>query len=165
MFLRTIILACGLAGALAAAQFPAYSQQYMQRLGGAVQALEEVVADFDASAAALGLSRAEALGQMSGSAFVEARRADMQATFTRHESLRRDLLVLEGLGPFMRAYRSRHMTDPELARGAWQAFEPALPLSLASLMFAVFGFCAAGFGGGAVVYLLRPRRVKPPLPA
>ena len=56
MFLRTMVLTSGLCGALAAAQFPAYSQQYLQRLGGAVDALQQVVADFDASASALGMS-------------------------------------------------------------------------------------------------------------
>ena len=165
VFLRTIILACGFAGALGAAQFPAYSQQYMQRLGGAVQALEGVVVDFDKSAAVLGLSRQEALGQMQGTAFVEARRADMQATFVRYETLRADLAALEGLGPFMRAYHAHHMTDRKLARGAWQSFEPALPLSLASLLFALGGFAVGGLAASVLMRLCGPRRVAGGLPA
>lgn len=165
MILRMIILACGFAGALCAAQFPAYSQQYMQRLGGAVQALEEVVADFDQSAAMLGLTRLEALDQMTGTAFVEARRADMQGTFGRYEKLRSDLTALQGLGPFMRAYHAHHMTDPELARGAWQSFEPALPLSWSSLLFAVVGFAVGIIGVTALMRLCMPRRAAKPLPA
>ena len=165
MILRTIILACGLAGALGAAQFPAYSQQYMQRLGGAVQALEEVVTDFDKSAAAHGLSRQEALGQMTGSAFVEARRADMQKTFDRYEKLSADLTALEGVGPFMRAYHAHHMTDADLSRGAWQSFEPALPLSLASLLFALGGFATGSFVMAALLRLVVRRRHTGALPA
>jgi len=165
MFLRTVILACGFAGALSAAQFPAYSQQYMQRLGGAVQALEQVVADFDNSAARLGLTRNEALDQMQGSAFVEARRADMQTTFVRYETLRADLSALEGLGPFMRAYHAHRMTDRELARGAWRSFEPALSLSLASLLFALGGFAVGSLGMSALVRLCAPRRRAGALPA
>lgn len=165
MFLRILILACGFAGALGAAQFPAFSQQYMQRLGGAVQALAEVTADFDQSAATLGLSREEALQQMTGTAFVEARRLDIQKTFVRYDKLRADLAALEGLGPFMRAYRAHHMTDPELARGAWQAFKPALPLSLASLLFAMGGFALGGIGISTLVRLCSPRRSMRALPA
>ncbi|MGA9253069.1 MAG: DUF2937 family protein [Roseobacter sp.] len=165
MILRTIILACGLAGAISAAQFPAYSQQYMQRLGGAVQALEEVIANFDKSAATLGLSRQEALGQMTGTDFVEARRLDMQKTFERFETLRGDLIALEGLGPFMRAYHAHHMTDPELARGAWQSFEPALPLSLASLLFALGGFAVGSIGMSALMRLCMPWRRGRVMPA
>ena len=103
MFTRTLVTVAALCGALAAAQFPAYSQQYMQRLGGAVDALGQVVADFDASAASLGLSRVEALAQMHGTAFIEKRRADMKLAFHRHARLSEDLAKLEGHGPFMRA--------------------------------------------------------------
>lgn len=155
MIFRGIILVAGLAGGLGAAQFPAYSQQYVQRLGGAVSALETVVADFDASAGALGLTRAEALEQMQGAAFVEARRQDMERAFARHDVLRQDLSVLEGLGPFMRAYHIRHFADPEVARGTWAAFEPALPLGFASLMFACFGGLATVLGLNALARLMK----------
>ena len=38
-------------------QFPEYSQQYVQRLGGAVDELKTVVSDFDTSAQATGSTR------------------------------------------------------------------------------------------------------------
>ena len=61
---------CGGAVFLAAAsQFPEYSQQYVQRLGGAVDELRLVVADFDKSAAGVGLSRDAALASMTGNDF------------------------------------------------------------------------------------------------
>ncbi|NRB05388.1 MAG: DUF2937 family protein, partial [Rhodobacteraceae bacterium] len=44
---RAIALAGGLAGGLSLSQFPEFSQQYLQRLGGAVDALAVVVTDFD----------------------------------------------------------------------------------------------------------------------
>ncbi len=140
MILRALTLAAGLTGAFGAAQFPAYSQQYLQRLGGAVDALSQVVSDFDASAAAEGLSRAEALDQLRGTAFVERRRADMVRTFERHARLRADLAVLQGQGPFMRAYHAARLTDAEVARRAWQSFQPTLPLSVATAVFAAGGF-------------------------
>ena len=165
MFIRTFVMIAACCGGLLAAQFPAFSQQYMQRLGGAVEALEQVVADFDASAAALGLSRSEALGQMRGTAFIEARRTDMQRTFLRHEILSADLATLEGLGPFMRAYHISHLTDRDIAKGAWGAFEPALPLSFASVLFALFGFGATAMSLWIVFALIAQRPKSPAMPA
>lgn len=158
MILRSIIIAAGLAGAFSAAQFPAYSQQYMQRLGGAVDALGDVVADFDASATALGLSREQALEQMTGSAFVEARRRDMAVTFDRFDSLSDDLAVLESMGPFTRAYNANRFMDAEIAQGAWSAFQPAVPVTQAAAIFAGFGFVVVGGGVMAVFSIVRPRR-------
>ena len=73
MIVRAITLAGGLAVGAGTSQFPEFSQQYAQRLGCAVDALSEVVADFDTSAAAEGLSRSEALVQMTGADFIERR--------------------------------------------------------------------------------------------
>ncbi|WP_300062247.1 DUF2937 family protein [uncultured Roseobacter sp.] len=158
MILRAITLVAGLAGAFGAAQFPAYSQQYLQRLGGAVDALSEVVADFDASAAAEGLSRAEALAQMRGTNFVDRRRADMIRTFDRHARLSADLAVLQGQGPFMRAYHAAHLTDAEVAQRAWQAFQPSIPVTIASGAFA-----GVGFGIGSLLCALLLAALRWPL--
>lgn len=143
MIARTLTLAAGLAGAAGLSQFPEYSQQYTQRLSGAVDELTRVVADFDRSAAAEGLTRAEALSAMTGTAFVERRRADMTRTFARHERLSADLAALRSAGPFTRAYRIAHIDDPEIAARALQDFRPALPLSFAGLTFAAAGFVLA----------------------
>ena len=102
MIVRAITLAGGLAVGAGTSQFPEFSQQYAQRLGGAVDALSEVVADFDTSAAVEGLSRSEALEQMIGADFIERRRADMERTFDRHAVLTEDLRLLAEAGPFMR---------------------------------------------------------------
>lgn len=66
MIVRTLTLVAALSAGAATSQFPEFSQQYAQRLGGAVDALAEVVADFDASAQAEGLTRTQALEQMQG---------------------------------------------------------------------------------------------------
>lgn len=137
-------LAGGLAGAAATSQFPEFSQQYLQRLGGAVDALTVVVADFDASAASAGLTREEALEQMQGTDFLDNRRADMTRTFERHARLSADLAALQGEGPFMRAYRGARMTDPQIAKAAWEVYQPALPLNMAGAIFAGVGFLLGG---------------------
>ena len=140
MIVRVITLAGGLAVGAGTSQFPEFSQQYAQRLGGAVDALSEVVADFDTSAAAEGLSRSEALEQMTGTDFIERRRADMERTFDRHAILTEDLRLLAEAGPFMRAYHAARFTDGDVASAAWDAFQPAVPLNLTGAIFSGFGF-------------------------
>lgn len=155
MILRALTLSGGLAGAVATSQFPEYSQQYMQRLGGAVDALGEVVADFDASAAASGLSRTEALGQMRGTPFLERRSVDMARSIARHAQLSRDLAILQGKGPFMRAYHAVRFTDGQIAQAAWAAYQPAVPATFAGLSFAGAGFVLGGLGISLVISLMR----------
>ncbi|KIN71646.1 DUF2937 family protein [Sulfitobacter guttiformis] len=163
MILRSIVFAGGLAGAAATSQFPEFSQQYMQRLGGAVDALGEVVADFDGSATASDLTRSEALTQMQGTPFLERRRADMTRSIIRYETLSRDLVVLQGQGPFMRAYNGARFTDREIARAAWQAYRPAVPVNFAGLTFAGVGFMLGSLAISLLFGLLRMpfrRRVR-----
>ncbi|MDC1481106.1 DUF2937 family protein [Ascidiaceihabitans sp.] len=140
MIVRAITLAGGLAVGAGTSQFPEFSQQYAQRLGGAVDALSEVVTDFDTPAAAEGLSRSEALGQMTGADFIEPRRTDMERTFDRHAILTDDLRLLAEAGPFMQAYHVARFTDGDVASAAWDAFQPAVPLNLTGAFFAGFGF-------------------------
>ena len=50
-------MAGGIAGAVALSQFPEFSQQYLQRLSGAVDELKAITVAFDLSARVAGLSR------------------------------------------------------------------------------------------------------------
>jgi len=152
VILRAITLAGGLAGGAVTSQFPEFSQQYLQRLGGAVDALEEVTADFDASAQSVGLSRNDALAQMTGTSFMDRRRLDMTTTFQRYDTLSDALTKLEGQGPFMRAYYLPQMRDTQIAKAAWDVYQPALPLNLAGLIFAGVGFL---FGTIVLGFVLR----------
>jgi len=140
MIVRAITLAGGLAVGAGTSQFSEFSQQSAQRLGGAVDALSEVVADFDTSAAAEGLSRSEALVQMTGADFIERRRTDMERIFDSHAILTEDLKLLAEAGPFMRAYYVARFTDGDVTSAAWDAFQPAVPLNLTGAIFASFGF-------------------------
>ena len=155
MITRTLVLAGGVAGAAVLSQFPEYAQQYTQRLGGAVDALGQVVADFDASAAAEGLTREQALAQMTGTAFVERRRDDMQRSFARHARLSADLEALAAAGPFMRAYHGTRLTDPDIASAALVAFKPAVPVTVEGAAFAIVGFGLGAAAIRAVLMLLR----------
>lgn len=165
MILRTLTLAGGLAGAAGLSQFPEFSQQYTQRLAGAVDELSRVVEDFDRSAAALDLSREEALAAMTGSDFVERRRADMERALDRHDRLRADLALLRSAGPFTRAYRIAHFDDSDLARRTAADFKPALPLTFEGVTFAatglILGMLAVGLIRGLMSLLIAPLRRRP----
>lgn len=145
MILRVVTLMAGMTGAAGLSQFPEFSQQYTQRLGGAVDELSRVVADFDASARAEGLSRSEALEQMTGTGFLDRRRADLARSFARHDRLSADLAALTGAGPFQRAYHAARISDPDLARATLRAYRPAVPVTFEGASFAALGF-VAGWG-------------------
>ncbi|MEM6372412.1 MAG: DUF2937 family protein [Pseudomonadota bacterium] len=154
MILRALAVAGGLIGGASASQFPEFAQQYTQRLGGSVDALQQVVQDFDASATRAGLTRQAALEELHGSVFLEARRTDMTQTFARYDRLRGDLDVLEQAGPFMRAYHAARMTDRDIARAAIGSFQPAVPLDMAGIGFAGTGFVAGLIAVRAALGLL-----------
>ncbi len=142
MILRVLIVVAGLGGAAAFSQFPEFSQQYVQRLGGAVDALAQVVDEFDANAAQNGLSREQALAQITGTSFLDQHGTDMRATFQRYESLKGQLAQMHGAGPFMRAYHAASL-DGQLARAAYHNYKPALPLTLEGGIFALLGYLIA----------------------
>lgn len=148
--MRLLALAAGLAGAGAMAQFPEASQHYVQRLAGAVDELSVVVADFDRSAQSAGLTRDEALAELSGSTFLAARNADMTRTITRYEALSSDLTLLREAGPVERALLLPARLDTEIGRRALEDFHPALPLTVSGAGFAGVGFLA-GYGLLALV--------------
>jgi len=141
--MKILALAAGLAGAGALAQFPEASQHYVQRLAGAVDELSIVVADFDRSAQSAGLTRDEALAELSGSVFLSARNADMTRTIRRFEALSSDLTLLREAGPVERAVLLPARLDTEIGRRALEDFRPALPLTISGA-----GFAGVGFLGG-----------------
>ncbi|AJE48072.1 DUF2937 family protein [Celeribacter indicus] len=149
--LKALALAGGLLGAAIVSQFPEFTQQYTQRLGGQVEALEVVIEDFDASARRAEMTREEALASMGGSVFLENRRRDMRNTIDRHARLTADLAALRASGPLERLTMPQRVADTELALSTYHDFVPALPLSLAGGISALVGY---GLGWGLVSALL-----------
>jgi len=145
MIWRASILAFAVLCGFTGAQVPEFSQQYVQRLGGAVDALAQVVSDFDASASASGLSRQEALEQMQGTDFLDRRRRDMARTFLRFERLSAQLEALQTAPALQRAASIARAPDGEVARATFAVFQPGLPLSKDGLLFGLSG-ALAGLG-------------------
>ncbi len=150
--MRWLALAGGLAGAACLSQYPEFAQQYVQRLGGTVDALAGVVADFDRTARNAGLTRDAALGELEGTPFLDARQQDMTATFRRYERLSADLTMLRLAGPVERMTLPQRMADPATLSATWGDFRPAMPLTQAGGVAAAAGFSA---GWLALAGLLR----------
>ncbi len=160
MIRRALILSASLTAGIAASQWPEFTQQYLQRLGGTVDALGVVVADFDATAAASGLSREHALSQMTGTAFLERRQSDMARTIARFERLSVDLARLEAAPALRRTMLLRSYRDGETFRAAASVFRPAVPVTFDGGVFGLLGFLAGGAVGRGLVALLRARRAR-----
>ncbi len=143
-------MAGGIAGAVAFSQFPQFSQQYLQRLAGAVDELRAVTVAFDLTARVSGLSRNEALAQIGGSEFQDNLRRNMTANINRYERLDADYQVLSRSEPLARLVQVWRFRDVELARRTWEDFRPAMPVTTDGLIFAGIGFA----GGWLLVSLL-----------
>jgi len=154
--LRVVSVVVGLMGGAGLAQFPEYAQQYTQRLGGALDELSRVVADFDRSAAATGLEREAALAAMQGNALQERLRADMRFNIAREARLAEDYAFLAEASTLVRLAALPRLTDPQIAERALEGFEPAVKLDLEGIGFALVGYV---LGFGAVQSLARVIRV------
>lgn len=156
MLTRALALTAGLTGAVGVAQFPEYSQQYVQRLGGAVDELSRFMDEFDADAARLDMSRSAALVDLAQGNQMGAARADtIVRTIERHERFSRDLEQMQGLGPFSRARYATRFTDGELAGRVWENYKPAMPVTFEGAMFAELGFLSGLALFSVLIYLLR----------
>lgn len=152
--LKLLALLGGLAGAAGLSQYPEFAQQYLQRLAGQVDALEAVVADFDASAARAGLNREQALAELTGTAFLRGRQDDMRRTFERHDRLSGDLDRLRAASPFERMAMPQRLADPQTFGATWADFRPAVPVTAEGAVAAILGYLGGWLLVTAVVGLL-----------
>lgn len=139
---NTMTMAFGLAGALSLSQAPEFAQQYRQRLGGALQELSQVVADFDADAASNGLTRAEALTLHLNSpeGLFRDRGTRMEQTVAREELLAAQAAWFASLPPAARPLAIARGYDAALLDGLWRDYEPGLPLTPHGALWAALGF-------------------------
>ena len=161
-------LAFAAIAAASLSQFPALSDQYVQRLGGQVDALARVADDFDASATRAGLTRTAALDDLSGSAFRDLHGQDMRQVFTRLDRAQADLTLLRAASPLERMAFPWRFRDPATLTATLGDFRPAVPLTATGLMAAGIGFLLGLALWSAVAALItrRPaplRREPPPV--
>jgi hypothetical protein len=145
---RRLALAIGLLCALLGTQWPEFSQQYRQRLGGALDELRRIVAAFDAEAASRSLTPAEGIARLKDNAdpLARERGADMESDIVREARLERELAELKDAGPLDRLAVMARDFDPAIAGETLRSFEPAVPVTSES---GIVGGLALIFGWGA----------------
>jgi hypothetical protein len=153
--LQKIIFAGALATGVAGSQFPEFSQQYLQRLGGQYDALSQIARDFDASASKAGLTRAAALAEITGSTFKDAHRSDMANAFARLDTVTADLALLRAASPLERMALPHRFRDTETLHTTWADFRPAVPVTIDGVFATVIGFLAGLFALNGLIAALR----------
>lgn len=145
---RTLGVLGGLALGLCLSQFPEYAQQYTQRLGGAVDELKIITAEFETAAREAGLTLEEAIDRYSktGDSFIAARGESMARTFSRYQELSATLAEVRGATGWDRFSRMPEYFDTEIGQRTLSDYQPAVPVTVEGLSYA-----AAGFGVGYVI--------------
>ena len=143
---RLLVVLAAAFGGLTASQLPEFAQQYRQRLGGALQELNRIVAEFDEAAAQNQLTRDEAVRTYttSNDGFLREQGASVATTLSRQQRLAAQRARLESAPPIMRPVVILSQPDDALMRGAWEDYEPAVPTTPAGLVWAAIGFFLAG---------------------
>lgn len=157
MLFRRFAVAIALLVAALASQAPEFVQQYSQRLGGAIDELKGLVARFDQDTATEGLSRQQGIARLESNAdpLAQGRGRDMDATASRLASLERQRDAFAVAGPLSRYTVFAEDFDPQVARGSYASFEPAVPVTPAGLVAAVIGFALGWTGMHLIAWPLR----------
>jgi hypothetical protein len=142
MFARRLALAIAIIAGLLGSQGPEFAQQYRQRIGGALDELKRIVADFDADAAREGLTPPRAIGRLeqNNDPLARERGQRMAQTIVRADRLQEQFDAMQSSGPLKRLYVMVKDFDPEIARRSFDSYEPAAPLTFEAL--AAAGFAA-----------------------
>ena len=162
---RSLSVIGGLVLAAFCSQFPEYAQQYEQRLGGAVDELRVIVNEFELAATNFGLTRDEALAryQATGDDFIRGRGITMAGIISRYEVLSTTLSQIQGATGWERFSHLPQYLDSEIGARALENYEPAVPLTVEGIVYALAGFIVGYlFISGLVRFLLLPFRRRAP---
>jgi Protein of unknown function (DUF2937) len=136
MLARRLALAIGLLCGLIGTQGPEFSQQYRQRLGGALDELKRIVAAFDAEAASQSLTPAEGVARLKDNSdpLARERGGAVEDDIAREARLERAIAEMHGAGPLRRLVLMAADFDAPTARQTLQDFEPAVPVTSEALI-------------------------------
>jgi hypothetical protein len=139
---RSLSVLGGLGLGVVLSQFPEYAQQYTQRLGGAVDELRVITADFERAATDAGLTRDEAIARYTatGDTFIEGRGISMADTFRRYELLSATLVEVQGASGWERFQSLPRYFDTDIGGRTLDNFKPAVPVTMEGFVYAGAGF-------------------------
>jgi hypothetical protein len=128
--------------ALLSSQGPEFTQQYSQRLAGALDEMGTIVRNFDEDSMRSGYDRAGALRVMSGNSerLVRDQATRMEENIARFHRLQEQQEMMKDAGPFERMRAILARWDTPLVRKTFDSYVWAVPLSFGGLAFAVIGF-------------------------
>ena len=166
MFTRRLPVAIALIAGVIGSQGPEFAEQYRQRMGGALDELKRIVAQFEAAAARQGLTTPQAVGRLEQNAEPLAREQgqNMVETIARADRLEEEFEAMWSAGPLKRIYVMAKDFDPEIARHTLDNYEPAAPLSLEAVAAAALAAIWAWAATHLVAWPIRRAR-RPPRPA
>jgi hypothetical protein len=162
---KGLSILCGVALGIGLSQFPEYAQQYVQRLGGAVDELRIITEEFDSEAKAGGLTRQDALAHFTNSSdsFLEGRGASMERTFTRYDDLSTILAKVQNANPVERLQLLPAFVDSEIGARTLENFKPAVPVTTEGFLWGgaglIFGYVLFAALFAFVTLPFRRRRI------
>ena len=142
MFARRLALAIALMAGLLGSQGPEFAQQYRQRIGGALEELNRIVAEFEGESARQHLTPSQAIVRLeqNDDPLARERGEDMAQTIKHAKRLQQQFDAMRSAGPLKRLYVMAEDFDPEIAQHTLDNYEPAAPTSFE-------GLAAAGLVG------------------
>jgi hypothetical protein len=137
---------------LATTQMPEFWQQYRQRLGGAIDELTAIVAQFDAQSATQNLTEAAAIDRLETNPdpLVQGRGDEMQRIIERLAKLRRAAAAFNDPNIAGKWWALMETFDPRIATRAYETFQPAVPVTADGFFAGVIGFIV----GWGLVHLI-----------
>lgn len=128
-------------GAVAFAQFPEFAQQYLQRLGGALDEARRQLAHFELIASRAHLSLTDFIQRTRGNADTTvAQLADViEGTQTRVNALSVAETALREASAWERPVVFLRHLDAALARGTLDVYRPAVPTTYEGAVYALAG--------------------------
>jgi hypothetical protein len=138
LMIRRLALAIGLIFALAGSQIPEFAQQYRQRLGGAIDELNRMIAEFDSEAAGQSLTREQGVARLevNPDPLAEQRGAAIESDVARAQRLERQQEAFKLGGPLTRLASLAENFDPTTLAQAIRDYEPAVPISAEAFVVA-----------------------------
>ncbi len=164
MLYRRFAAAIGLVVAALTSQAPEFTQQYRQRLGGALDELQTMIARFDTEAGDQSLTREQGITRLKENTdpLAQGRGAALDDAVVRANRLSRQRDAFRTAGPLSQYAILLEDFDPGLARRTAGDYQPAAPLTLSGLMAAAVGFVLGWVGTHATALPFRRRPRLPP---
>lgn len=140
--MRIVVLIFALICGAVASQFPEYHQQYMQRVGGAIDELSRQIAALDQRAEAAEMNRYPYIRRLLNNDDEVVRREGeaLLDMVGRHQRLENLLAEMEGTPGYLLAVKTVAYLEGDIAKQALMNYKPALPLTIHGAGHFLVGF-------------------------